>query len=138
MALLDHDLAELAQALEQAQQIGVDVLEVCLVGHLQDRHRRAAAGVVDEDVDLAELGENGIQSGLDLFQIIHIALDRQALDAEGANFFRDLIELFLASGKNRDVCALTGHGKCKTSSETDRCAGDNGNFTVKIKHNETS
>lgn len=85
-----------------------------------------------------ELGENGIQSGLNLFQIIHIALDREAFDTEGANFFRDLVELFLASGKDRDVSALTGHGKCKTSSETDRCAGDNGNFSVKIKHDETS
>ena len=68
------------------------------------------AGVVDEDVQMAELLEAGVKHGLDLCRVAHVRFDRQ--DDAGRIFGGDLVAQILqtlhAARRGDDLRALHG------------------------------
>lgn len=77
-ALLEKDLDGALAAQVHGALVGlvdhvVDFLRGLVNGELTVEH----AGVVDEDVQVAELLEAGVEHGLDLCRVAHVRLDRQ-------------------------------------------------------------
>ena len=68
------------------------------------------AGVVDQNVQVAELLEAGVEHGLDLCRVAHVRLDRQ--DDAGSVFRRDFVaqvfQPLQAARRGDDLGALHG------------------------------
>ena len=89
-ALLEEDLDGALAAQVHGALVGlidhvVDFLRGLVNGELTVEH----AGVVDQNVQMAELLEAGVEHGLDLCRVAHVRLDRQ--DDAGGVFRRDLV-----------------------------------------------
>jgi hypothetical protein len=70
-------------------------VEECLVHILDMRHHSADAGVVDENVDLAEFGLGLRHGGFHLADRAIVGLEAERLDAVALQFDRRLIEIRL-------------------------------------------
>ena len=134
VAGFDHFLAELADAAEHAGELKVKTVLPEIIGSLGDGIERAAACIVDEDIDLAELVDSGLDGCLYIVKLADVALDGQALNALCPYLLCDRIELFHAACKQDDICALTCQCERKLTAKAARCAGDNCYSTMKIKH----
>ncbi len=105
-----------------------------LLGEVVQRLALAAAGVVDQDVDLAVLGHNGLDGVCHVLGDADVAAAHKALHAHGADFLGDLVELPLSAGQDGEIGALTGQGQGKLAAQAGGSAGDNCYSTVKIEH----
>ena len=98
-ALLEHGADDLLDAEIRGSQIGLqDGVPVGAL-HAHDELIAGDAGVVDQDIDLAELGDGGLDGGLDLLFVGDIESEGRGFAAGGGDFGDQFVELFLiASG----------------------------------------
>ncbi len=69
------------------------------------------AGVVDEDVDLAELGEGLFDSGLDLVFVGYVDNEGGGLASGGGDGGDEFVELLAVAGGGGDGRAFAGEGQ---------------------------
>ena len=131
---LEHLAAEITGAAHDAEDVGVDGVYPLVLGEVLQGHALAAAGIVHEDVDLAVLGDDGLDGVLNVLREADVAADDEALHADGADLLSDLVELPLAPREDGEVGALTGEGQGELPAEAGGRTGDNCYSAVKIKH----
>jgi hypothetical protein len=110
-ALLEEDLDGALAAQVHGALVGlvdhvIDFLRGFVNGELTVKH----AGVVDQNVQVAELLEAGVEHGVDLCRIAHVRLDRQD-DAGGVlrrDFVAQVFQPFQAARRGDDLGALHG------------------------------
>ena len=71
---------------KRAAQVGVENGIPVVPGHIERRLANVAAGVVDQDIDLAEVRLDGRHRSLNAGMIAHVQIDRKCLSAERLNF----------------------------------------------------
>ena len=126
------------RAQEHAFQVHVDrelpFLDGALLQGLVLRRTEHVAGVVDEDVDLAELGEHRVDHRLDLRFESHVALDPEC---PAARRLGDIRGGFLRVGEfaagDRHVGARLGQGQGHVVAEVSGPAGDNRHLPGQIE-----
>ena len=91
VAGLEHLAAEVAGAAHDAEDVGVDGVDPVLLGEIVQRLALAAAGVVDENVDLAVLGHDGLDRIGHILGQADVAAADEALHAQGAYLLCDLV-----------------------------------------------
>ena len=134
VARLQHLAAEITGAAHDAENVGVDGVDPVLLGELVQGLALAAAGIVDQDIDLAVLGDDGLDGVGHVLGHAHVAADDQALRAHGADLFGDLVQLPLAAGEDGEVGALAGESEGELTAQAGGSAGDDCYSSVKIEH----
>ena len=110
-ALLEEDLDGVLAAQVHGALVGlvdhvIDFLRGFVNGELTVKH----AGVVDQNVQVAEFFETGVEHGVDLRRIAHVRLDRQD-DAGGVlrrDFVAQVFQPLQAARRGDDLGALHG------------------------------
>ena len=77
---------------------------------VHERAGHGAAGVVDDDVDAAELGHRPGDDVFDGFVVVDVARDHERAPAEAADLLGDRVELLLGARREHDVGAGFGVG----------------------------
>src|SRR6185369_6083290 len=90
-----------------------------------------AAGVVDQDVDPAELAEHGGDERLDLRRLADVAGPGDDGAAGGAQLLGGGVELVLGPAADRDARAEPHHLACGGQADAAAAAGDDGDLIAK-------
>ena len=139
--------------MEDAVQVDVDLAAPLIVVHFPEvllSRDEGEAGVVDEDVDAAELGDGAIDHRLDLLGLGDVKIEGEGAAAEGADLFGDggcaapgsvafgLREVFVRAGErgDDDVCAVFGEADGDGAADAAHAAGagDDGDFACEDAH----
>ena len=99
---------------------------------------RPDRGVVDQDVDAAELGQRARRHRLDLFLAGDVGDDRERLDPEALGFAHDGVGLGLVgAGVDDDVGAFPGQLQHRRAADIAARAGYQRDFSLKLSHRPT-
>src|SRR6266851_4209982 len=126
-ALLEHGTDDLLYREICRRQIGAEY--GIPVGTLHAHYQLIACnpGVVDQNVDLAELSYRGFAGGLDLRFIADVNCEGRSRSACGSNLPRQLIKFLLTARRQGDSSPGTGQLQRATPPNSLRCASDQGN-----------
>src|SRR5271170_262905 len=123
-ALLEHGGGDLLDAEicggKVSLQDGVPVSAL----HAHDELVAGDAGVIDQDVDLAELADGGLDGGLDLPFVGDVEGKGRGLAACGGDLVHQIIQLVLITRGYGYCCAGAREFQCAGSSDALRCSGD--------------
>ncbi len=97
-ALLEHRAHDLLGAHISGSEISLQHRIPVGTLHPHDQLVARDAGVVDQDVDLAELGDRRLDGGLDLFLVVYVDGEGCGFAAGAANLIDQFVELFLIAG----------------------------------------
>ena len=89
-------------------QVGVDYVVPVGALHAHDQLIAGDAGIVDQNVDLAEARDHGLRDGLDLLFIADVELERRRLAAFAVDLVGQLLQLLLIAGAQRHLRARLG------------------------------
>ena len=110
-----------------------------LYRHLGEGLVRPDRGIVDQDVDTAELGQGARRERVDLVLLGDIGKDGDRLDPKVADLARDRVDLGLVSaGVDHDVGALRRQFQRRGAADIAARPGDQRNFPVELTHDSTS
>src|SRR3984957_3803814 len=132
--LRDHVLQRLAAGPERRVQVPLDRVVPVLVG--QVRHRRGldqAAGVVDQDVDLAEAFDRPGHHAVDVLADGDVTPDEVAA-VPGVHLLQRLLALLGVPAVDHDAGALREEGLADAPSDPGAPAGDDRHPAVKFPH----
>ena len=93
--------------------------------HAHDQLIAGDAGIVHQDVDLAELRTGRLDRGLDLLFIGNVESEGRSLPARGGNFVNQFVQLLLITRGNGNRRARRGELQRAGSSNALRCAVTN-------------
>jgi hypothetical protein len=133
LAAFDHVQSDGAADEIRAVNVGSDHLVPRLKGHVLEGRTPGGAGVVDEDVDVLELLQNLLDSGLDLVVLRDVAADSHGADAELVEVLERQLEPLFAAGRNRDCGASLTERLGDLQPKAAATARDQGDFTVKME-----
>src|SRR5208283_4767507 len=102
-ALLQHGADHRLDEQERASQVGVEDFVPVGALHAHDQLIAGDAGIVDQDVDLAELREGGLHFGLDLLFVADVHLERGSFPALTLDLAGELLQLFMIARAQRDL-----------------------------------
>ena len=94
--------------------------------HAHDELVAGDAGVVDQDVDLAELGDGGLDGGFDLLFVGDVERKGGGLAAGGGDFGDQFVQLLLIARGGGHGGAVFGEAQGAGASDALRGAGDEG------------
>ena len=86
------------------------------------------AGVVEQNIDAAELLDHCFKKTLDVGGLAHVRGHREHFTAELADFCRSVIQFFLTARANRHFGAFARELHCRGASDTVAAAGNNRNL----------
>ena len=131
---LDHRPAERLRDQKRALEICVQDGVPIRVAHAHQQAVARDAGVVDEHVHFAALGENFLGGGADGRGIRNIHRVRPRLAAQRADFRRDLLGIFLRARNDDDIRAFIGEFQRDGAADSAARAGDNGDLIGELAH----
>ena len=134
MAGLDHLATKALRGDEVAGE--VDVEDLVPVTQRQVFHGCEAqdAGSVDEDVDAAEVGDGGIDSGLNLGLVGGVHLVALGVDAKlGGEVGGRGLDLLLVQVEQDDVGAVAGELAADLDAHAAECAGHSADIALELK-----
>ncbi len=133
VAARDHLLRHRLCDEEGAAQVGVDHKVPIVPGHVDGGLAHVAAGVVDEDVDLAVVGMRGFDHGPNAAVIADVERERQCPPPERLDFSAECVERIDVSAGDDEVgagaCERPAHVLAKPAAG----AGDDGDFAGEIE-----
>ena len=94
--------------------------------HAHDELVAGDAGVVDQDVDFAELGDDGFDRGFDLLFVGDVESEGGGLAAGGGDFADQFVQFFLIASGYGHGRAVFGEAQGAGASDALRRAGDEG------------
>ena len=132
--VLHHRARDGARKEERALQVDVENSVPVLVGHAHEKTVLRDAGVVDHDVDLAEVRDNGLHARIDLgrnrdIDAVALRLDAKRLkrgDRLGAPLFLEVADC--------DVCTTFGELLCDGRANSASGACDDCDFAFQVVH----
>ena len=132
---LEHRPGHGLGRVEGAEQVRLEHLAPGIEAHPHDQVVAGDAGVVDEDVDLAEGAEGGGDQGLGGFGLHDVAglghrAPAERLDRDGRVARRDLV----AAVAERDVRALLREAQHDRPADAARAAGHHRALAVQVDH----
>ena len=133
--VLDHLPDQRARQVERAvEDDAADQLPI-RVGGFEKRLVRPDRGIVDEDVDPAELGQRLARQGFDLGLVADIGENRDGLDPEIAGLARDGLGLLLVgAGVDDDMRALPGQLQHRRTADIAARSGDQRDLPFELAH----
>ena len=134
VAGLDHLFAELAGAVERAEEIDVQLFLELLVGDFLSRGHGTRAGVVHQDVHAAEALHRGGHGGLDVLRVGNITGKREHLNTKfSVDGFRIFLQEVHTAGEQHQVGALAREGLGHLEAQAGGRAGHYGDASRKIE-----
>ena len=134
LAGLDHLATKALRGDEVAGEVDVEYLlpvaqrQVLHSGEAQD------AGGVDEDVDATEVGDGGVDGGLNLGLVGGVHLVALGVDAKlGGEVGGCSLDLFLVQIEQDDVGAVAGELAANLDAHTAECAGHGADIALELK-----
>ena len=134
LAGLDHLATKALRGDEVAGEVDVEYLlpvaqrQVLHGGEAQD------TGGVDEDVDTAEVGDGGIDGGLNLGLVGGVHLVTLGVDAKlGSEVGGSGLDLFLVQIEQDDVGAIAGELAADLDAHAAECAGHGADIALELK-----
>ena len=111
---------------------GVDVHDGVpgLLGHVAEEVGAADAGVVDEDVQLAEFGDGEVYGGLPVGFAGDVEVDEAGAAAFGVDFGCDLASFIFEDVADDDGCAFGGEEFGFDGAHAAGGAGNEGDFVL--------
>ena len=125
-----------AAAVELAGQVGIDALAPFVIGQFVERLAHAlvvAAGVVDQDVDPAQLLDRRRRHRVDLIGAGHVGLRDQTFAPRGANQRRGLLQLRQRARRRDHVGSRLGEPDRHRPAQSAPGAGDDRDLAVKLE-----
>ena len=132
-SLRDHHFARRLGAQERSRKVGFEYFVPVLDRHLLDGSAPGNAGVVDENIDSAQLSDgcvHGLQHARSLF---YIATERDRADAKSLEFVRSLLTTLFLTCCQRNARAHFRQTFRHLPAQADRAACDQRNATAKVK-----
>ena len=106
-------------------------LSNCSLGRVQDRGPGLDAGVVDEDVQAAEVGDRRLDQAAQVLDLAHVGLDADDLVTEGLHLGLDLdLGLLVRDVVDHDVGAEPGQGQDHRLADAGVAAGHDGHLSL--------
>src|SRR5215471_16016459 len=102
----------------------IEILEL----HMAERTDFDDSGVIDENVDLGEVLESLLNSGLNLRRFQQIALNREDFSRETLQFIFSVLKFFCIAREEGDFPAAGANFSRDLKAETARAAGNKGDF----------
>ncbi len=131
--LADHDFRGSLRGEERCFQIDGEGGVEFLFGDVEGQIGEAVAGVVDEDVELAEMrGGVGYAAG-DLIEVGNIHLQRKGTAAHGFDFAREIAPGGDIAQAKSDVGSGMGKREGNGASQAASRGGDQGDFAGEVK-----
>ena len=116
---------------EYRSEVGVHHAVELFLGHALDGGVVGDAGVVDEDVDLAKIGQHLLDEVLCLLVVGHVAGIAFRRDAEGEEFLFDGNHfLVMCAAAEGHVAAFLGKAKCDGVADAAGGTGDDGGLSL--------
>ena len=112
----------------RCQHVQPDDVLVLGPGHLVELALRVAAGVVDEDIDVAERGLGGAGEAPEVFGIGEVGGDGDHGPAGWLQLFRQGVDIFGRAAREDEVVAGLGERVCDMRSDASRGTGDQSCF----------
>ena len=134
LAGLDHLATKALRGDEVAGEVDVD--DLVPVGERQVLHGCEAqdAGGVDENVDAAEVGDGGIDGGLNLGLVGGVHLVALGVDAKlGSEVGGSGPDFLLVQVEHDDVGAIAGELAADLGAHTAECAGHGADIALELK-----
>ena len=125
MALLDHLLGARLQHEQEALDIDRKDAAVALAGDLDDRREIEDAGVVDQDVEAAEMRHSGGDGRVDRLLLRDVELDAEGVRPE---FGREGLRALLVQVRDDDLRAFLDVALRNRLADAARRAGDDGDL----------
>ena len=120
---------------QETEDVHVEDLVVVLFGEGIDGEELLDAGVVDEDVEVAEVLDGCVDEALSLSGLRDIATDGDGFATGGCDGGDHIVRTSLAGGVvDDDGGALRGERFGDGGSDTLGCAGDDCDFTCELAH----
>ena len=134
LASLDHFATKALRGDEVAGEVDVD--DLVPVGERQVFHGCEAQDTsgVDEDVDAAELGDRGVDGGLDLVLVGGVHLVALGVDAKlGGEVGGSGLDLLLVQVEQDDIGAIAGELAADLGAHTAERASHGANIALELK-----
>lgn len=105
--MLAHERKDRASEVDDAPEVGVNLALEFVGGHLLEGSDEAVAGVIDEDIDVAEVSGGGGDGGFGLGRVLYV-------ECEGEDAFAVLLD------EGCKLMGITGGGGEEVSVGEDR------------------
>ena len=139
VVVLDHRRDDGLGQVEGAVENNAPDMFPILHRHLGEGFVRPDRGVVNEDVDMAELGQGPRRQFVGLLLMRDIGDDGDRLDPEIPDLARDSLGLGLVGARvDDDVGALPGQHQCRGPADVASGPGDQRDFSLELTHRHTS
>ena len=121
---------------ERAGEIGVDDVAPFRAGMILRRlHIADLAGVVEGDVEPAEMGDRAVDERFGVRFVGHVAVDRDRFAAFLFDFVDESVEFVAPAAGDDQLCAFAREEQRGGAADAGACAGDDGDFVCEL-HDE--
>src|SRR5215472_416556 len=131
--LLEHDFPGGLRTEKSSGQVGFNDLIPIGHGHLFRGRAPGDAGIVDKNVDAAELRHGGIDQVLHAGLVLHIAAEGQGTHADPFHVVSCLFTALFFARAQDEVGATLSQRFRHLATQPDRTTGDDGNTSAEIE-----
>ena len=135
-AARNHVLPDCARAIEAAVEDDPDHRVPAIRRQVLGLADEVAGGIVDEDVDAAEVTDRPLDHLVDLLRVAHVDLHGQGIEAGVPQLRTSLLEVLRVAAADHNTCAEFAETFRNREPQPGASTGDNGDLALEQIRNE--